>query len=224
MPRTARIVIDGYPHHIVQRGNNKQMIFFDEEDRELYLRLLKKYTKECLCHVHSYCLMDNHAHLLLTPQNKTSLHKSMQKLSLVFTQYVNKKYKRTGRLWECRFHSSLVNKDKYLWTVCRYIERNPVRAKIAIDPTKYKWSSAKFHILTVRKDNFVEPIWHYSFEREEYLKFLLQPDNEVEIEKIRKSTFKGLPFGGDEFLKYLTQTFGVIIKSNPRGRPSKDRK
>ncbi|GAI54022.1 unnamed protein product, partial [marine sediment metagenome] len=130
MPRIARIVGIGYPHHIIQRGNNRQNIFFDQEDRLLYLKWLEKYSLECGCTIHAYCLMINHVHLLVVPQYNYSLAKTIQKLSLTFTQHINKKYKRTGRLWECRFYSALVDKEPYLWSVGRYIERNPVRAKI----------------------------------------------------------------------------------------------
>jgi len=98
MPRIARIVGIGYPHHIIQRGNNRQDIFFDQEDRRLYLKWLEKYSLECDCTVHAYCLMKNHVHLLAVPQNSYSLAKTMQKLSLRFTQHINKKYKRTGDL------------------------------------------------------------------------------------------------------------------------------
>ena len=85
--------------------------------------------------------MNNHVHILATPRTLNSLAKMMQKLSLRYTQYVNKKYKRTGRLWESRFFSSIVDKDTYIWTVCKYIERNPVRAHIVQFPHEYKWSS-----------------------------------------------------------------------------------
>ena len=111
MPRIARIVASGYPHHIIQRGNNRGRVFFDEKDRQLYLKLLKKYTDESGCIVNAYCLMDNHIHLLLVPLHDDSLSKTMQKLGLRYTQYVNSKYKRTGRLWECRFHSCVVDKN-----------------------------------------------------------------------------------------------------------------
>ncbi|MCK4245286.1 MAG: transposase [Candidatus Omnitrophica bacterium] len=224
MPRTARIVGAGYLHHIIQRGNNRQAVFFDDEDRRVYLKLLKKYTDECNCKIKAYCLMNNHIHLLLIPQHDNSLSKTMQKLSLRYTQYINSKYKRTGRLWECRFHSSVVDRERYLWSVCRYIERNPIRAKIVNEPVKYKWSSAKVNTSLDQQDNLVEPIWQDHLEREEYIKFLNQPDNKDEIGRIRKSTFGGIPMGTDEFLKDIAKTLGVIIKIRPRGRPRKMKK
>jgi len=220
MPRIARIVGIGYPHHIIQRGNNRQNIFFDQEDRRLYLKWLKKYSLECGCTVHAYCLMSNHVHLLFVPQYNYSLAKTMQKLSLTFTQHINKKYKRTGRLWECRFHSALVDKESYLWSVGRYIERNPVRAKIASKPDEYRWSSAKANI-TGKGMDFIKPIWQDDAKREEYITFLNNPDKEEEIEIIKKSTICGKPIGSEEFLNQMIEALGITINTRPKGRPRK---
>jgi len=220
MPRIARIVGIGYPHHIIQRGNNRQNIFFDQEDRRLYLKWLEKYSLECGCTVHAYCLMSNHVHLLVVPQYNYSLAKTMQKLSLRFTQYINKKYKRTGRLWECRFYSALVDKESYLWSIGRYIERNPVRAKIVNKPEEYQWSSAKANI-TGKEIGFIKPIWQDDTEREEYIAFLNNPDKEEEIEIIEKSTVSGKPIGTEEFLNQMVDTLGITINTRPKGRPRK---
>lgn len=219
MPRIARIVVAGHPYHVVQRGNNRQPVFFDDRDRLLYIALLKKYSLECSCKVHAYCIMNNHIHILFIPQFENSLAKAMQKLSLSFTQYINRKYRRTGRLWECRFHSTLVDKEAYLWSVCRYIERNPVRAKLVDKPDQYKWSSAK--IDDSEKDIFVKAFWQNPKERKEYLDFLNQPDNKSEIEKIRKSTFSGKPIGTEKFIDHITKTTGIIINTKKRGRPAR---
>lgn len=221
MSRIPRIVAPEYPHHVIQRGNNKQAVFFDDEDRKFYLKLLNRYANECGCRVNAYCLMNNHIHLLLTPQEKNSLSKTMQKLSLRYTQHVNRKYERSGRLWECRFYSCVIDKDRYLWSACRYIERNPVRAKLVSDPVKYKWSSARINAGLERGEGFVEPIFKSYVERKRYIEFLHQVDDGDEIEKIRKSTSKGLPFGSDQFLKNIGKKLGVVIELRPRGRPPK---
>lgn len=220
MPHIARIVGIGYPHHLIQRGNNRQNIFFDQEDRRLYLKWLKKYSLECGCTVHAYCLMSNHVHLLVVPQYNYSLAKTMQKLSLRFTQHINKKYKRTGRLWECRFYCALVDKELYFWSVGRYIERNPVRAKIVSKPDEYQWSSAKANI-TAKEIDFIKPIWQDDTEREEYITFLNNPDKEEEIEIIKKSTISGKPIGSEEFLNQMVETLGITINTRLKGRPRK---
>ena len=220
MPRIARIVGIGYPHHIIQRGNNRQNIFFDQEDRRLYLKWLEKYSLECGCMIHAYCLMSNHVHLLAVPQYNYSLAKTMQKLSLTFTQHINRKYKRTGRLWECRFHSALVDKESYLWSVVRYIERNPVRAKIVSKPDEYRWSSAKANF-TGKGMDFIKPIWQNDTERKEYIAFLNNPDKEEEIEIVKKSTISGKPIGSEDFLNQILKTLDITINTQPKGRPRK---
>lgn len=219
MPRIARIVVEGYPHHIIQRGNNRQVVFLDNEDREFYLLLLKKYSKECNSKVHAYCLMDNHVHILFTPKDSDCIAKTMQKLSLSFTQYVNKKYRRTGRLWECRFHSSIVDKEEYLWSVCRYIERNPVRAKIVDKPLLYKWSSANKRY----KNDIVESIWD-ECQREEYENYLNESEKKEEIRVIRKNSYNGRPIGSVKFTNNIANLLKINLNARPKGRPVKSEK
>ncbi len=223
MPRTARIVYCNYPHHIVQRGNNHQRVFFDDSDRVFYLALLKKYAVECSCKIKAYCLMENHVHVILVPQHNDSLAKMMQKVSLVFTQYVNKKYKRTGRLWECRFYSAPVDTDAYLWTVCRYIEKNPVRAKMVEKSTDYRLSSAKVNTSQDCHDKIVDPIWRDYVSFDEYVKFFNQSDEEDQIRNIRKCTRNGMPIGQATFVKAISDNFGIILDAKHRGRPRENR-
>jgi len=130
MPRIARIVGAGYPHHIVQRGNNKEKVFLDREDYTKYLSLLDRYSTGREASILVYCLMPNHVHLLVRPLEEKDLSKMMQGITLCYTQYFNRKYRRTGRLWECRYHSTIIDEDKYLWAVSRYIENNPVRVGV----------------------------------------------------------------------------------------------
>lgn len=220
MPRIPRIIVVGYPHHIVQRGNNRQIIFFEDKDRFFYLNLIKKYSNECSCSVRTYCLMNNHIHMLVEPNHNDSLAKLMQKLSLCYTQYVNKKYHRTGRLWECRFHSTVVDRDSYFWTVCRYIERNPVRAKISSGPLNYKWSSAKINTKKTT-GGLLKPICSSDKERQEYIKFLCMSDNENEIKNINRSVFTGKPFGSKKFIAHIKEKYDITISTRAPGRPRK---
>ena len=218
MPRIARIVGIGYPHHIIQRGNNRQNIFFDQEDRRLYLKWLKKYSLECGCTVHAYCLMNNHVHLLFVPQHNYSLAKTMQKLSLRFTQHINKKYKRTGRLWECRFYSALVDKELYFWSIGRYIERNPVRAKITKKAWEYKWSSALDHTKERTK-----PLIRLKDRRDSnnWKEYLQENDPEM-TEDIRIKTNRGLVVGTEKFIKKLERRLNCSLRCLSQGRPRKN--
>ena len=222
MSRIARIVYPGYPHHITQRGNNKQPIFGDSKDRRFYLGLLKKYICECGCKIHSYCLMTNHTHLLLVPAQENSLAKTMQKLSLSYTQYRNRKYNRTGRLWESRFFLSVIDKEAYLWSVCRYIEQNPLRAGISDKIIEYIWSSAKINC-GLSKSDFLEPIWKEYLDKNEYQRFLTDSPKETEIKEIRESSAKGVPLGSRKFIDEMVNKFGKVVIPNPRGNPQKNR-
>lgn len=218
MPRIARIVNEGYPHHIIQRGNNRQKVFFDNQDRKTYLQLLKKYSSECGCKIHAYCLMDNHIHFLSVPKEKKSLARTMQKLSLRYTQYFNKKRGRTGRLWECRFYSSIVDKDNYLLSVCRYIERNPVRAGLVKDAIQYRWSSILVNT-TVGRVSFIDPIWKKYIGLKQYRRYLLEPENEDEIKFIIDNTKKGWPIGKEDFRNCLGKEMGINLVFRSKGRP-----
>src|SRR4030042_4899418 len=130
MPRIARIVGVGYPHHIIERGNNRERVFMDSMDYETYLFFLSKYSEEKEAAVLAYCLMPNHIHLLGTPSEVEALPKMMQGITLCYSKYFNGENGRTGRLWECRYYSTVIDGEKYLWTVAKYIENNPVRAEI----------------------------------------------------------------------------------------------
>jgi len=222
MPRIARIVAIGYPHHIVQRGNSRQTIFFDENDKVKYLYLLKKYSSECNCAIHTYCLMDNHVHMLAVPKTDISLAKTMQKLSLTYTQYVNQKYNRTGRLWECRYYSALVDKDNYLLAVSKYIEQNPVRVRIVSNAVEYPWSSAQANI-GVNKTSFIRPICdEYDIDKKEYIRLLKLDCNEDEVSLIRKSTMSGKPIGSSSFIENIFDTLGIKFTLRSKGRPRKN--
>jgi len=224
MPRVARIVVPGWPHHLIQRGNNREKIFFDDEDRKCYLELIKHYIEKWKCYVYAYCLMPNHIHLLVEPTEEKTLRKMMQAISLCYTQTINTKYSRTGRLWECRYHSSIVDKDVYLWAVCRYIERNPVRANLVSDPREYNWSSAKYHFLNEPNPILTKNKWILPAEERDYMKYLLESESEKEKEFITKMTYKGLPITKEESQSKFEIMFNKKIFPLSRGRPKKAEK
>ncbi len=145
MSRIARVVAVGLPHHVTQRGNNRQQVFFDDDDRRFYLLTLAKYGRKHGVDIWGYCLMDNHVHVLAVPEREESLARCFAGTNLVYTQYINRKRSRSGRLWQNRFFSCPVDNDSYLWPVLRYIERNPVRAGMVKQAWQYEWSSARHH-------------------------------------------------------------------------------
>ncbi|QBR43495.1 transposase [Stenotrophomonas indicatrix] len=141
MPRPRRVDAPGYPQHVVQRGNNRQAVFFNSGDPAIYLGLLRDCAKEHNCRVHAYVLMGNHVHLLATPDVSGGLSRMMQAVNRSYVRRVNEREGRTGTLWEGRFHSTLVDTDQYVLACQRYIELNPVRARMVVHPGDYRWSS-----------------------------------------------------------------------------------
>ena len=218
MARIARIVGAGFPHHIVERGNNRERIFIDSTDYEKYLFFLSKYSEEKEAAVLAYCLMPNHIHLLVTPLKEGTLSKMMQGITLCYSKYFNRENGRTGRLWECRYHSAVIDGENYLWTVSKYIENNPVRAGLVKRPEDYPYSSARAHILGKKDPLLKEPLFDRS-ELNEYRNFVRSEQDKKIIEEIRKQTRLGKPLGGKEFLKTLSAGLGRSLFFRPKGRP-----
>jgi putative transposase len=220
MPRIARIVGAGYPHHIIERGNNRERVFRDSTDYEKYLFFLSKYSEEKEVAVLAYCLMPNHIHLLVRPSDEESLAKMMQGITLCYSKYFNEANGRTGRLWECRYHSTVIDGDSYLWTVSRYIENNPVRAGIVKRPEEYPYSSAKAHILGKKDHLLKEPLFDKS-ELNEYRRFVRSKEDKKILEEIRKQTRLGKPLGDAGFLEILSEQLGHDLIFRQKGRPRK---
>lgn len=218
MPRIARIVAEGFPHHITQRGTNRSEIFLDEKDRTFFLSILNQHAEKTGARVWAYCLMSNHFHLLLEPVDVEGLGKFLHGATFRYAQYFNGKYGRTGRLWENRYFSCPVDRDTYLWTAVRYIEKNPVRAKIVRRAEDWKWSSARAHV-TGTADQAVNLFaWLPKYEWTNYAAFLKEDENNAHI---RKATSTGRPFGNFDFLQMLESRLGRLFRPQKRGRPKK---
>lgn len=141
MPRLIRSVFPGVALHVVQRGNNRSPCFFADSDRLAYLRFLRESASATGCQIHAYCLMTNHVHLLLTPGEQAACAQMMKRLGQQYVQHVNRIHDRSGTLWEGRFRSSVVASEHYALACYRYIERNPVRARLVERPGDFPWSS-----------------------------------------------------------------------------------
>jgi len=144
--------------HIIQRGNNRQDCFISDEDRGAYAGWLKEYSFKCGVDIHTWVMMTNHVHLLCTPRVEGGISRMMQGLGPRYVQYFNFKYGRSGTLWEGRFKSCLIQKERYLLEVYKHIELNPVRAEMVTDPGAYQWSSYQVNGLAVGNDRFKEEI------------------------------------------------------------------
>ena len=156
MARLPRLTLPGYPHHIIQRGNNRQAIFADRQDYETMLALLADNARTYGVAIHAYVLMGNHFHLLATPASAEALPRMMQAVGRSYVRVFNQRYGRTGTLWEGRYRSTLIQSERYLLACMAYIDLNPVRAGVAAQPSDWPWSSHA-HYLGLRNDCIVTP-------------------------------------------------------------------
>ncbi|MFA7383088.1 MAG: transposase [Desulfurivibrionaceae bacterium] len=222
MPRIARIIAPGFPHHITQRGNNRVTTFFDDEDRETYLKLLTGYAHKHSLQIWAYCLMDNHIHLLVVPETEASLARGIGLTNQVYTQYLNRKLARSGRVWQNRFFSCVVGSEQYLWAVARYIERNPLKTPgLTARPEAYRWSSAKAHLTEAYDSVLSRTSWLAPSEKAAYSEFV-QSGNDETDEAIRKATCSGRPFGSENFVGKLELELNQQLKPKKAGRPLKN--
>src|SRR5467141_1230923 len=157
MPRRARIMLAGVPVHVIQRGNNRAQCFVNDEDRDFYLFHLARGLGRFGCRLHAYCLMTNHVHLLLTPKGAESCAALMKHIGQLHSQYFNKRYGRTGSLWEGRFRSCLVQSERYLLACYRYIELNPVRASLVIHRGDYPGRATAITRWAKRRTGLLRP-------------------------------------------------------------------
>jgi len=220
MSRIARVIATQYPHHITQRGNNRTTVFFDDEDRQTYLKLLTVYAEKHHFQIWAYCLMNNHIHLLAVPEAETSLARGIGLTNQVYTQYLNRKLNQSGRIWQNRFFSCVVENNQYLWAVARYIERNPLKVGLVEKAETYCWSSAKAHI-TGTSDNLLGiTSWLSPQEQSAYAEFVVAEDEEAD-NAIRRATRTGRPYGSESFVDLLEFQLQQPLKAKRRGRPCK---
>jgi putative transposase len=218
MPRIARIIAPGYPHHITQRGNNRAPVFFEDEDRRTYLKLLAGYAQKHQMQIWAYCLMNNHIHLLAVPETETSLSRGIGMTNQMYTQYFNRRLQQSGRIWQNRFFSCVVENEQYLWAVARYIERNPVKAGLAANAEEYQWSSAKAHVLGAYDPLLPADSWLSTHDRNAYKEFVHMEDEETD-KAIRRATNSGRPFGSESFVGMLELKLNQVLKPKKPGRP-----
>lgn len=205
MARLPRFVIPGQPQHVIQRGNNREVIFVSDDDYRFYLESLQDACLRHQCDVHAYVLMTNHVHLLITPHTENGIGKVMQSVGRRYVQYFNYTYERTGTLWEGRYKATLIDSEQYLLTCNRYIELNPVRAQMVGHPSEYPWSSYRCNALG-KADALITPHLLYkrlgrsADERQQAYRQLFRTRiTEMTLEDIREATNKAWVLGSDRF-------------------------
>ena len=215
MPRHARFVLPRVPLHIVHRGNNRQKCFWEDVDRRVYLRLLETHAVMASCQVHSFVLMPNHVHILVTPPEADSPARMMKGLAQNYSQYANRRHRRTGCLWEGRFWSGMVGDGDYVMRCQRYIELNPVRAMLVAAPGDYGWSSFAANVGVDDRMGFLTP--HALFRglgaseeerRSQYRAFVSLGSPDAELEEIRSAIRGGFAWGDAAFLERVRDELG----------------
>lgn len=228
MPRTARIVLPNYPHHVVQRGHNRQTVFAGEDDYRYYLENLAQWKKAFGCKVYAYCLMTNHVHLVLDPgDDPGNLGKLIKRVAGRQTRYVNRLEGRSGTLWEGRFKSSPIDSNRYLLACCRYVEMNPVFAGICSDPAEYPWSSCGTKVGRGKIEWLdLDPFYLGLGDREDirhqrYSEFLSETITEEERGTISKAVQRGQLTGGTSFVDEIETKLARRVELRGPGRPRK---
>lgn len=224
MARLRRLAAAGYTQHIIQRGNNRQLIFVDDDDRRFYLRSLMEALDFCPIAIHAYVLMSNHVHVLATPQADEAASRMMQHIGRLYVRYFNRRHGRTGTLWEGRYRSTVIDSDSYFMACALYIENNPVRAQLATTAEHYSWSSARHH-LGLEANPLVtdHPLYwalgNTPFEREAAYRTLLADGPSLpQADAIRQATQKGWALGSIDFANALAKETGRRTTALPRGR------
>lgn len=227
MARLPRLIVPSQPHHVIQRGNNDQLIFQDAEDYQAFVGWLRSAAKTYKVAVHAYVLLPNHLHLLVSPSDETGLGQMMQWIGRYYVPYFNQKYGRSGTLWQGRYKTSLIDADKYFMSCSRYIEFHPVRAGLAGDAASYPWSSYAHHA-GLKPDSLITDHAQYwalgntPFQREAaYISLTEQALTPAEIEVINKAVLKGWPLGSDKFKTELQNKVKRQVLPAKRGRPFK---
>jgi putative transposase len=217
MPRTARASVGGICYHVLSRGNNRQQVFRKEEDYAAFLKAMAHACVEVPMRVLAYCIMPNHFHLVLWPENDGDLSRWMHWLLNTHVRRYHKHYQSSGHIWQGRFKAFPIEQDQHLLTVLRYAERNPLRAKLVRRAETWKWSSARH--------------WQTADERPSYLvlgptprpvnwlEWLHEPLTPAELEAVRRSVNRGAPFGSAGWMLSTAERLGLESTLRPRGRP-----
>ncbi len=223
MARLPRYMIPGQPQHVIQRGNNRDIIFAADEDYQYYLQKLEDGCKKYDCALHAYVLMTNHVHLLITPYSENGISKLMQFIGRYYVQYFNYQYQRTGTLWEGRYKATLLDSERYLLTCSRYIELNPVRAGMVKDPAEYPWSS--YHSNAHGENNsLISPHEVYNSlggddesRQANYSGLFANHIEKAELDEIRSATNKAWVLGNDRFKANIEKLLDRQVQAKPRG-------
>jgi putative transposase len=217
MARIARVVAVGLPHHVTQRGNNRQAVFWSDTDRALYLKLLREHSQRHGLRLWGYCLMDNHVHLIAVPERCDSLSHTLRQAHSDYARYANVKRQSCGHFWQNRYYSCPLD-AVHRWMALAYVETNPVRAGIVADACAYAWSSARAH--TGGAAGSLEMrAWAAQYTPDRWREVLRSSIAEEALrQRIREATRTGRPCGDAEFTRRLESTLQRSLERKKPGR------
>ena len=227
MARLPRLVIPNQPHHLIQRGVDRQAIFRETEDYVNFLGRLRDAAKQFKVAIHAYVLMSNHVHLLATPSDADGLAKMMQWVGRYYVPYFNQKYGRVGTLWQGRYRATVIDSEPYFMLCSCYIDQNPVRAGIVATPGEYPWSSYLHHVGAKPDPLVVDHALYWAlgntpFDREAaYKQMAEQALTSAQTAKLIDATNKGWPLGTEKFKVNLEKQGNQRVRPARRGRPFK---
>lgn len=228
MGRSPRLFVPGLAHHIVQRGHNRNAVFFEDADYSFYLDNLIEWKTHYDVGVYAYCLMTNHVHLILVPRNQgDSVSRLMRRLSARQGRRINRFRERIGTVWSGRFKSSVIDTDNYLLACLRYVELNPVRAGIVNQPEDYRWSSYAQRVgicdnVWIDKDPVTELLGNTTAARcMAYTRFVREIVPVAETKVIRTAAARNQLTGSGHFVDEIERRTGIRVESRGRGRPRK---
>jgi putative transposase len=229
MPRKHRIAVPHYPHHVVQRGHNRKVVFVTDRDRLTYIETLQEFRQELGLKVYGYCLMTNHVHLIVDPgADSANLSLLMKRLAGRHTRRINRLQRRTGTSWDGRFKCSPIESDRYLLACTRYVHLNPVRAKMVAKPEDYRWSSYRARIGLIECDwldsdpCFLALAASGELRQQRYREFVEQGIHGFELKFIRECVQRNQLTGSETFIREIEQRTGERILHRARGRPRSD--
>ncbi len=221
MSRLARVVIPGFPHHVVQRGNRRLRTFFSNADYKAYTHLMAEWCRRRGVRIWAYCLMPNHVHLIAVPETEDALRLGIAEAHRRYTRFVNKREGWRGHLWQGRF-ASYVMDQPHLIACVRYVETNPVRAGLVRRPESWRWSSAAAH-MRGRDDRLVEVAPLLRMIPGDWAAFLGSAVDEERSERLRLHERTGRPLGTDPFIDRLEAECGRLLRPRKRGPKTRGR-
>lgn len=218
MPRMARVVVPGFPHHVTQRGCRKQQTFFCDADYKAYLKLLEDRLDRSNVRLWTYCLMPNHIHAIVVPSDELGLARSFGQVHSLYARHVNEEHNWRGHLWQERFFSVAMDESHTL-AAMRYVEMNPVRANLCDKPVQWPWSSVHANLGT-RESQLVDTNATSKIV-DNWSGYLAQTDNESMEDSLRKYTRTGRPAGNHDFVGMLEAITGRNLRCQSPGPPKR---